>query len=130
MALLNSPMKLICDHLDKTTISQPVTTGADPFTSNNSNQGNLFNAPSQCTLFPTQSKPTPEEEVKVIRDSIALYPLQPMTGDSQITYDSQMNAWFQKNSHAKPTRKMGFPLHPGGAPPVSGECYKCGIVGH
>ena len=90
----------------------------------------MFNAPSQCTLFPTQSKPTPEEEVKVIRDSIALYPLQPMTGDSQITYDSQMNTWFQKNSHAKLTRKMGFPLHPGGAPPVSGECYKCGIVGH
>ena len=85
--LLNSPTNLIHDHLDRTMISQPVTTRADPFTSNNSNQGNLFNAPSQHTIFPTQSKPTPEEEVKAIRDSIALYPLQPMTGDGQITYD-------------------------------------------
>ena len=84
-ALLNSPMKLICNHLDRTTISKPVTTGTDPFASNNSSQGNLFNAPSQRTIFPTQSKLTPEEEVKVIRDSIALYPLQPMTGDGQMT---------------------------------------------
>ena len=47
-----------------------------------------------------------------------------------MTYDSQMNTWFQKNGHAKLTRKMSFPLCPGGAPPGSGECYKCGIVGH
>ena len=130
MVLLNSPTKLICDHLDRTKISQPVTTRADSFTSNNGNQSNLFNTPSQCTIFPTQSKLTPEEEVKVIRDSIALYPLQPMMEDGQITYDSQMNMWFQKNGHAKPTRKTGFPLCPGGAPPGSGKCYKCGIMGH
>ena len=127
-ALLNSPTKSICECLDKTIISHPVATGTDPFSNNNSSGGNLFN--THCTTFVAQPKPALEDKIKEVKDSIALYPLQPMTEEGLAAYDNQMNMWFQRNGHTKPSKRTGFPLCLGGAQPGSNECYKCGIVGH
>ena len=96
-------------------------------------QGNLFNQgqPNRRPMFtPQPQQRNLEEETKIIKDSIALYPLQPITEEGLKVYREQMNAWHQRNGNVQPTKTTGFPLRPGGAQPGSGECYKCGITGH
>ena len=130
-ALLNSPTKSICDQLSKTTISQNPSQ-SNPFASGG-RQGNLFNSNQQVrrTMFNTQPpQRNHEEEVKAIKNSIALYPLQPMTEEGRAVYWEQMNTWHQRNGDIQPTRITGFPLCPGGALPGSGKCYKCRVTGH
>lgn len=56
--------------------------------------------------------------------------MQPATEEGQAAYCEQMNTWHQRNGNAQPTKNTGFPLHPGGAQPGLGKCYKCGIAGH
>ena len=131
-ALLNLPTKAIHEQLNKTTISQPNSNQSNPFVSRGS-QGNLFNSnhPVCHPAFNAQPQQrNHEEEVKAIRNSIALYPLQPMMEEGRTAYQEQMNTWCQQNGDIQPTRITGIPLCPGGAYPGSGECYKCGITGH
>ena len=132
--LLNSPTKPIRNHLSRTTISQPATIRTNPFSGNNGSQGNLFSTPP-CHFTPiTQAKPiqqhTTGDEVKMIQNSITLYPMQPLTEEGLAAYCEQINTWHQRNGNAKPTRDTGFPLCPGGAQPGLNKCYKCGMTGH
>ena len=45
-------------------------------------------------------------------------------------YCKQMNTWLQNNGDVLLTKKTGFPLCPAGAQLGSGECFRCGLVGH
>jgi len=95
---------------------------ANPFTSPAGGQGNLF-------------RPTPPPVTEADRDalnrSLAAYPLQPNTAAGIAVWQSQLTNWKARNCQdAHITASTGFPLWPGGAPPGSGECYGCGLVGH
>ena len=129
---MSSPTKPLCDQLSKTTISQPAPNWNNPF-AGGGGQGNLFNQGQQASRLMSVTQPSDrnhEEEVKAIRNSIALYPLQLPTEEGWLAYREQMNTWHQRNGDSQPTRTTGFPLHPGGAYPGLGECYKCEITGH
>ena len=131
-AILSSPTKPLHNQLSKTTISQPAPNQNNPFMSGGG-QGNLSNKsqPACHPMFATQPQDrNHKEEVKVIRNSIALYPLQPATEEGQAAYREQMNTWHQQNRNVQPTRTTGFPICPGGAYLGSGKCYKCGVTGH
>ena len=74
-AIFCSLTKPLRDQLRKTTISQLAPNQNNPFTSGGG-QGSLFNQnqPACCSMFTTQPQDrNHEEEVKVIRNSIALY---------------------------------------------------------
>ena len=60
----------------------------------------------------------------------AYYPLQPNTPDGNMAWMAQLHDWREKNRDSFITATTGFPLHPGGVPPGSGEYYGCGHVGH
>ena len=115
-------------------ISQPVLSGVDSFSTNMGGQGKIFNTPTRCSAATRQTGMTQphnlEEETRSIRVSIALYPMQPATEKGWEMYHKQMNTWLQKNGDILPTKKTRFPLCPGGAQPGSGECFRCGLVGH
>ena len=89
-------------------------------TSPSGGQGNLFLPP-----------PVQEAEQDVLNRSLAAYPLQPNTPTGAATWRNQLHNWKAKNGkNTQVTASTGFPLQPGGAPPGSGECYGCGLVGH
>ena len=133
-ALLNLPTKLIHDQFSRTTISQQVFSGVDPFSTNMGGQGKIFNTPTRCSAATRQTGMTQphnlKEETRSIRVSIALYPMQPATEKGWAMYHKQMNTWLQNNGDVLLTKKTGFPLCPGGAQLGSGECFRCGLVGH
>ena len=134
MAILNSPTKAIHDQFNRTTISQPMPSRVDLFSTPTGGQGNIFNIPACCPPVAAQmgtAQPcNPKEEVKMIGDSIVLYPIQPATDEGQAMYCGQMHMWFERNGDILPTKNMGFPLCPGGAQLGSGECFRCGELGH
>lgn len=72
--ILNSPTKPIHNHLNKTTISQPLPIRANPFVGRAGGQGNLFATPTRHPVFAAQPKPAQqhplEDKIKTIRDSI------------------------------------------------------------
>lgn len=133
--LLNSPTKSICDQFNRVTISQPALSGADLFLTNAGGHGNIFNTPARPNhpAAITQTGMTQLqniEEIAVIRDSIALYPMQPGMDKGWTVYHEQMNTWLQRNGNICPTKATGFPICPGGTQPGSAECFRCGTVGH
>ena len=125
---VNSPTKAIRTQLASTGISQqPVNQStpsqSNPFGSGSGGGGNLFNAkPAR--------PPATEEERKMLRTSLSLYPIQPETTDGEAAYLDQLRTWRRINGDSHVTKSTGFPLRPGGAPPGSGECYGCGKTGH
>ena len=108
------------------TISQQPTSPAarsNPFSGTSSGGGNLFNAkPAR--------PPATEAEKATLKISLALYPCQPETPEGEAAYLDQLRVWQQVNVDSHVSRATGFPLHPGGAPPGSGECYNCRQTGH
>jgi hypothetical protein len=86
---LNSPTKVIRTQLMGTTISQQTTSypaQQDLFGSIGGSRGNLFNA---CPPRP----PATEAEKMTIRATLALYPMQPETPESEAAYLDQLQAW-------------------------------------
>jgi hypothetical protein len=123
---LNSPTRAIRTQLASITISQQTTSypaQRDPFGGIEGSRGNLFNA------HPPRS-PAIEAEKMTIRATLALYPMQPETPEGEAAYLDQLQAWRQLNGNNHVSKTTGFSLHPGGAPPGSGECYNCGRAGH
>ena len=123
---LNSPTKAIRTQLAGTTISQQTTSypaQQDLFGGIGGGRGNLFN-----TCPPRL--PATEAEKTTIRATLALYPMKPETPEGEAAYLDQLRAWRQLNGNNHISKTTGFPLHPGGAPPGSGECYNCGQAGH
>jgi len=106
-----------------TTNATPQTAMANtnPFATSGGGQGNLF-----CQPLP----PVTNMDRDALWQSLTYYPLQPNTPDGNMAWMAQLRDWREKNRDSFITETTGFPLHPGGAPPGSGECYGCGHVGH
>ena len=122
----SSPTKAIRARLANTTISQQPTnrmTQGDLFGGSGSAGGNLFNAkPAR--------PPATETEKATLKESLALYPIQPDTPEGNSVYLEQLRTWRRVNGNNPVSKITGFPLQPGGASPASGECYNCGRTGH
>ena len=120
----NSLTKAIRTQLASTTITQQPA--------NSSNQSNVFSGSSGGggNLFSTnQQPPRPpvmEAEKATLRASLTCYLMQ----DNEVAYLDQLRAWRQANGDNAVSKTTEFPLHPGGAPPGSGECYNCRQTGH
>ena len=104
MALLNSPTKSICDQFNRVTISQPALSGADPFSTNAGGCGNIFNTPAHpnhpAAITQTgMTQPQNLEEITVIRDSIALYPMQPAMDKGWTVYCEDQKSTRLNSSH-------------------------------
>jgi len=110
---------------NQTTTSNPPQIGAtntNPFANSSGGQGNLFHPPPP---------PVTEADRDALNRSLAAYPIQPNNAASIAAWHNQLRDWKVKNGeNAQITAITGFPLHPGGASPGSGECYGCGHVGH
>lgn len=134
-----SPTAAIRTQFRNTTISQPgpgrasPTTNANPFSNQGGGRGNLF---TQTRYTPTARTPgqprapATEADRTALRTRLETYPMQPDTPEGNATYLRQLSTWRTTNPSLRPTEHTGFPLKPGGAPPGSGECYRCGRGGH
>ena len=88
------------------------------------NQANLYRPP-QPRL------PATEEQKAKIRERIAAWLVQPNSQQGFEAYAEQIRQWRHLyGDNARASEDTGFPLTPGTAPPCSGECYNCGLVGH
>ena len=127
----DTPTKGISSQLGRTTISQPnpataPSTEQNPFTAAGGGKGSLF--------WGQQSAPrggmhqlSSEEEVAVIRETMSRFPM----AESIEVWMEQVQQWRAKHGDGgRVTKYTGSPLCPGGAPPGSNECYKCGRTGH
>lgn len=128
----DTPTKGISGQLGRTTISQNTTTTGttpqNPFTAAEGGRGNLFWS-QQTTARGNTRQPTSttEDEVAIVRNTISQFP---MTETTQ-AWMEQVRQWRVKcGDSGRVTKYTGFPLRPGGAPPGSSECYKCGKTGH
>ena len=57
-------------------------------------------------------------------------PHHPATADGLLKYKAQVITWTTGNPSGKPNEYHPYPLTPGTAPVGSGECRKCGMLGH
>ena len=83
-------------------------------------QGNLFSQPQPIT----------NKDRETLNRSLIYYPLQPNSPEGVAIWQQQLRDWRMKNGEGQITVATGFPLHPGGTKPGSGECFLCGQVGH
>jgi hypothetical protein len=132
----DTPTKGISSQLGRTTISQNAPQPAaapntqNPFTTAGGGRGNLFWSQQTTTRNNTRqpsSTTNVEDEITIIRNTISQFPM----AETIQTWMEQVRQWRIKNGDSgRVTKYSGFPLRPGGAPPGSSECYKCGKVGH
>ena len=130
-----TPVSAVSQAMQSTTLggqrnTQSETRVAPQTTTNNTN---LFTSQSggQGTLFRLPPPPVTQADRDALKISLATYPMQPNTQTGMTAWHGQLREWKAKNSEsAEVTAITGFPLRPGGAPPGSGECYGCGMVGH
>ncbi|KAF9553006.1 hypothetical protein CPC08DRAFT_646184 [Agrocybe pediades] len=57
-------------------------------------------------------------------------PQHPNTPAGVAAYNAQVAQWSSSHSGLSPNELRPYPLTPGTAPVMSGECWKCGHVGH
>jgi hypothetical protein len=132
----DTPTKGISGQLGRTTISQNAPQPAaapntqNPFATAGGGRGNLFWGQQTATRNnPCQSSSTAnhEDEITIIRNTISQFPMAEMIQ----TWMEQVCQWrIKQGDSGRVTKYSGFSLWPGGAPPGSSECYKCGKVGH
>ena len=130
----DTPTKGISGQMGRTTISQSTTAAApteqNPFLATAGGKGNLFGGQQPAARYGTrQLNPTlnPEEEITTIRNTIAQFPM----ATTVQAWMEQVREWRAKHGDmGRVTKYSGFPLRPGGAPPGTNECYKCGRIGH
>jgi hypothetical protein len=126
-----SPTAVIRAQLSRTTITgqqppqqQTYAPRQNTATAMGVNQANLYRPP--------QPRPPATEEQKAkIRERIAAWLVQPNSQQGFEAYAEQIRQWRRLyGDDARASENTGFPLTPGTAPPCSGECYNCGLVGH
>ena len=130
----DTPTKGISGQLGRTTISQgtPATTSTEqnPFVAPTGGKGSLFWGQQSAARYGSRqpnSTSSSEDELTIIKDTISQFPI----ADTTQTWMEQVRQWRIKyGDSGRVTKYSGFPLRPGGAPPGSNECYKCGKTGH
>ena len=127
----DTPTKGISGQLGRTTISRnnPVTVPAEqnPFMAATGGKGSLFWNQQPQARNSTRQASQNEDEITIIRTTINQLPMT----DTVQAWMEQVRQWRVKyGDSGRVTKYSGFPLRPGGAPPGSNECYRCGKAGH
>jgi hypothetical protein len=130
----DTPTRGIAGQLGRTTISQSPATAApanqNPFTAAGGGRGNLFwgqQAGARNGTRQTNTASNPDDDVAIVRSTINLFPMAATIQE----WMEQVRQWRTKHGDlGRVTKYTGFPLRPGGAPPGSSECYRCGKTGH
>lgn len=133
----SSPTSAIRQRMAATTISPtttvPVTPSplpSNPFMASGGGRGNLFNTPSTPSRRRAPPVVTPALQAAV-RASLAVLPHHPPTDAGYAAHAAQQLAWAsQHGATAWIDEKTPYPLRPGTSPVASGECFRCGMVGH
>ncbi|KAG6823263.1 hypothetical protein H0H92_010826, partial [Tricholoma furcatifolium] len=133
----DSPTKAIREQLSRTSVSATPSAAATSSTSTNSNpfltstggRGNLNFVPNRR---PPTKFPAPTDAIRVaVQARLADYPIQLRDDAGIAAYKDQLRAWKERHPDAPdPDHTTGFPLAPGTLPPLSGECFKCGLGDH
>ncbi|KAJ7137884.1 hypothetical protein C8R44DRAFT_868254 [Mycena epipterygia] len=126
--------------------------GANPFQSmGGGGQGNLFTAlrppPQQQqqqvprTVYQPQAprapyqpseqqQPLDEAQRRILLDAMARIVHHPDTEAGRRAHADQQQEWVRIHGNVDVTVSRPFPLRPGCAPANSGECFRCGMIGH
>ncbi|KAJ7115617.1 hypothetical protein C8R43DRAFT_1038617 [Mycena crocata] len=125
--------------------------GVNPFQGTGSGgQGNLFAAPRapyqapapraqqqqapQRVPYqrpsPTVQPPLEGEPRRLFLEAITRLPHHPDTPEGRRAHGDQQQEAYRLYGNAEITVNTPYPLRPGRAPLNSGECYRCGFVGH
>ncbi|KAJ7654194.1 hypothetical protein B0H17DRAFT_1146867 [Mycena rosella] len=128
--------------------------GANPFQgSGGGGQGNLFAAPrapyqtqaprapyqpqAPRTPYPPQARPPMTiqpplegDRRRILLEAIARIIHYPDTEAGRRAHADQQQEWYRTHGSIEMSINTPYPLRPGRAPVNSGECYRCGIMGH
>ena len=126
----DTPTKGISNQLGRTTISHnttPTSTEQNPFVATTGGRGNILWGQTRGGARQQNPTSNPDDEIATVKNTISQFPM-PTTNEAWM---EQVRQWRIKyGDSGRVTKYSGFPLRPGGAPPGSSECYKCGKVGH
>lgn len=142
-ALQASPTAGIRAQLTNTTIGVPAprwpapSGGANPFHSTGSGgQGNLFAPPVRQQPAPFQPRqfeqqaPLEGQARAILLAAITAIVHHPDTDAGHRAHADQQQAWFRVHGNVPVSVNTPYPLKPGRAPVNSGECFRCGVLGH
>ncbi|KAJ7248273.1 hypothetical protein B0H12DRAFT_1020125 [Mycena haematopus] len=119
--------------------------GANPFqAAQGGGRGNLFIAPrapyqAQAPRAPYQpqarqpaevQQPLVGEQRRILLEAIARITHHPDTDAGRRAHGDQQQAWFAAHGNVAISVNTPYPLRPGRAPVNSGECFRCGHLGH
>ncbi|KAJ7657485.1 hypothetical protein B0H17DRAFT_1145919 [Mycena rosella] len=99
--------------------------------------GMAASSPTRCVLFPqTPTTTTPmgrvyrtdSERLRMIQKTAVT--IHPHNQAGLAAYTQQIAAYAQKHRTLKPSEERPYPLTPGTIGVGSGECHKCGTMGH
>ncbi|KAJ6476970.1 hypothetical protein C8R45DRAFT_1102257 [Mycena sanguinolenta] len=95
------------------------------------------NDPVRCNLFPaaavnpagaTRAYHPDAERLQMILAALVVIHVRNAAGLP--AYTQQIAAYTQKHGTRKPSKERPYPLTPGTVAVGSGECHKCGLIGH
>ncbi|KAJ7209816.1 hypothetical protein B0H12DRAFT_1278866 [Mycena haematopus] len=130
VALQASPTAGIRNQLANAKINAPVqgparwpgpAAGANPFqNAGGGGRGNLFGAPR--AVYPPQRR--------ILLEAIGRITHHPDTEAGRRAHGDQQQEWFRTHGNVAISVNTPYPLRPGRAPVNSGECFRCGFLGH
>ncbi|KAJ7472503.1 hypothetical protein FB451DRAFT_1398718 [Mycena latifolia] len=95
------------------------------------------NDPNRRLLFPQASAAAAPvarnyraDSERLVMIQAAPVTIQPRTPAGQATYAREIAAYAQKHGTLRPSEERPYPLMPGTVAVGSGECHKCGTMGH
>lgn len=127
--LQNSPTKAIRDALAAASLGPPL---AQPrFPSPRPSAPAPAPRPATSTSGPAAAPPQyrPDSERLPDLKRFAL-PVHPDNTEGRAAYQAQLAVWNAASMGRPPNEFRPYPLTPGTAQILSGECWKCGLVGH
>ena len=129
-----SPMSNASNAMQSMTIrnmqTAPATTANMAPRATTANTNPFASSGGQGNLFRQLPPPVTSADHDALQQSLAYYPLLPNTPEGNSAWLGQLRDWRAKHGESPITPATGFPLRPGGGAPGSGECFRCGLVGH
>jgi hypothetical protein len=77
-----------------------------------------------------QQQPLDEAQRRILIDAIARIVHHPDTEAGRRAHADQQQEWYRTHGNVNVTVNTPYPLRPGRAPANSGECFRCGMMGH
>ncbi|KAJ7710889.1 hypothetical protein B0H17DRAFT_1123973 [Mycena rosella] len=131
------------------TVQQPARWTAlvargNEFQTTGGGQGNLFAAPcaqqqpqalripyqAQARAPPAIQPPLEGDQRHILVEAMARIIHHPDTDAGRLAHADQQQEWWSMHRNVEMSVNTPYPLRPGHAPANSGECFRCGLMGH